>query len=139
MRSVLSPLNLASSALSKVSVILSPTLSQQDDQVKSRSVQPSEGYLPVSSLPKLVQQCPSLTDGHFTTSPHLPSGHMQTIYSTLANTVETEAVHYTRRIILLPDGGLLSLDICDNEAESDDPERPTVVILHGLTGGSQES
>lgn len=64
---------------------------------------------------------------------------MQTIYSTLANTVETEAVHYTRRIILLPDGGLLSLDICDNEAESDDPERPTVVILHGLTGGSQES
>lgn len=134
-RSVLSPLKLAPSSFTKVHILLSPSLS--DTTTKEAST--SSTYLPVTSLPTLVEQCPSLSNGSFTPSPQLPSGHLQTIYSTLADTVDIDVVHYTRSVLLLPESGIISLDECDHEPEYKDETRPTVVITHGLTGGSQES
>jgi predicted alpha/beta-fold hydrolase len=64
---------------------------------------------------------------------------MQTIYSAGVNTVEEDIVHYKRRVLLLPDGGIISLDIAEREADKDRDDIATVVICHGLTGGSQES
>lgn len=150
-RSILTPLKLAPGSFAKIHVLLSPSLGGQDGE-ESRT-QNGEGevkgnghghqtasapYLPSSMLPALVKQCPSLA-GSFAPSPHLPTGHLQTIYSTLANTVDTDVVHYTRTVLLLPESGIISLDVCDNEPENQDEKRATVVILHGLTGGSQES
>ncbi|PWN36489.1 uncharacterized protein FA14DRAFT_169485 [Meira miltonrushii] len=129
-RSVLSPLKLAPSSFTKVHVLLSPSLNDSPT---------NSSYLPASSLPTLVEQCPSLSNGSFTPSPQLPSGHLQTIYSTLADTIDIDVVHYTRSVLLLPESGIISLDECDHEPEYKDADRPTMVITHGLTGGSQES
>lgn len=134
-RSVLSPLKLAPSSFTKVHILLSPSLSE----TTTKEASTSSTYLPATSLPTLVEQCPSLSKGSFTPSPQLPSGHLQTIYSTLADTVDIDVVHYTRSVLLLPESGIISLDECDHEPEYKDENRPTVVITHGLTGGSQES
>ena len=63
---------------------------------------------------------------------------MQTIYSASADTVMQDVVHYKRRVIMVPDGGIISLDIAERK-EDEGKDKETIVILHGLTGGSQES
>lgn len=141
-RSVLSPLKLAPSSFTKVHVLLSPSLHEKTNGIGEHiNEQPSSSspYLPASSLPALVEQCPSLNAGSFNPSPQLPSGHLQTIYSTLADTVDLDIVHYTRSVLLLPESGIISLDECDHEPDFKDANRPTIVLTHGLTGGSQES
>lgn len=96
----------------------------------SRSV-----LLPPSSLPSFVRAL--LNNIHIPPSYH--SGHAATIYCTLGN-FTYDNVAYTRRSILLPDGGTLALDFTPPLSESDPIDsRPMLVVLHGLTGGSYES
>ncbi|KDN44239.1 hypothetical protein K437DRAFT_290979 [Tilletiaria anomala UBC 951] len=107
----------------------------EDGRVHGDGDVPSLRYL-------LHEHCPSLhSTSHFRPTPWLASGHLQTIYSARANTVLQEKVRYKRRVLLVPDGGTLSLDISPPELAQDDPtgNTETLVILHGLTGGSGET
>ncbi len=90
----------------------------------------------------LLDNCPSLrSTSHYRPTPWLASGHLQTIYSALVDTTLEDKVLYKRRVLLLPDGGTLSLDFSPPELAEEDHEStvPTVVCLHGLTGGSGET
>ena len=145
-RSFLSPFKLSPESVSKIHLLLSPSLSNTSNnhdnanQCASDNV-PSPPFLPSSSLPEIVQKCPSLIgkNAHYTPSPHLPSGHMQTIYSAGVDTVNEDIVHYKRRVLMVPDGGIISLDIAERQVDEERDDLETIVILHGLTGGSQES
>ncbi|CEH13910.1 Alpha/beta hydrolase [Ceraceosorus bombacis] len=88
-------------------------------------------------------------------------GHAQTIYSVLAPTQKPDydPVRYKRYVLLTTDGGTISVDVAEPELQDawrddagvehehadghsktkTDENRPTVVIAHGLTGGSHES
>lgn len=101
----------------------------------------SDGTNPLVEL--LKAQCPHLT-GKETASPSrcLPSGHLQTIYSALGDFSSVDKVDYKRKVILVPDGGTISLDFTPPrlaDPATDDPKIPTILCLHGLTGGSYES
>lgn len=102
----------------------------------------SGSALPSSLLPTLLSSCSSLSSP-FHPSPHLATGHGSTIYSALANTLAVDAVRYERHVLLLPDGGTLSVDVASERTQEGEKEgnekRETVVMLHGLTGGSDES
>lgn len=86
----------------------------------------------------------------FKPTPWLSTGHLQTIYSAVGNFSHIDAVEYKRRVFVTPDGGTVGLDIsppslADSEEQLKAQQHPaadglpTVVCLHGLTGGSHES
>ena len=146
------PLRLAPSSWTAVTLHFSPAL---PDSTSSTTISSSDGdsskineerdNVPpaVPTLRSLVlDSCPSLlSDSHYRPTPFLASGHLQTIYSARVDTFKEDAVAYKRRVLLLPDGGTLSLDITPPELAEDDLQGnvPTVVCLHGLTGGSGET
>ncbi|WFD07662.1 hypothetical protein MVES1_003031 [Malassezia vespertilionis] len=91
----------------------------------------------------IIAQCPSLVG---TNQPHmsrrLPTGHLQTVYSAAADFSTIDQVQYKRKVFLTPDGGTIAVDIAPPalaEPVQASEDVPTVVILHGLTGGSHES
>lgn len=90
----------------------------------------------------ISRSCPSLCGSQAATATRwLPSGHAQTVWSSVADFSGVDQVEYKRKVIMVPDGGILSIDTAPvslADPDSDDT-RPTVVILHGLTGGSYES
>ncbi|KAI3627483.1 hypothetical protein GLX27_000850 [Malassezia furfur] len=104
---------------------------------------PSTSASPVAEL--IHAHCPHLTGA--LTPPYptrwLPSGHLQTVYSAAGDFSKVDCVEYKRKVFLTPDGGTVALDIAPPAlAESPRPDAedvPTVVVLHGLTGGSYES
>lgn len=115
---------------------------------------PSTSASPVAEL--IHAHCPHLTGA--LTPPYptrwLPSGHLQTVYSAAGDFSKVDCVEYKRKVFLTPDGGTVALDIGTSRtsaltdpappalAESPRPDAedvPTVVVLHGLTGGSYES
>ncbi|WFC94084.1 hypothetical protein MBRA1_000714 [Malassezia brasiliensis] len=104
---------------------------------------PSTSASPVAEL--IHAHCPHLSGAQ--TPPHpsrlLPSGHLQTVYSAAGDFSKVDCVEYKRKVFLTPDGGTVALDIAPPAlAESPGPDAedvPTVVVLHGLTGGSYES
>jgi len=90
----------------------------------------------------ISQSCPSLCGSRAATATRwLPSGHAQTIWTSIADFSGVDQVEYKRKVIMVPDGGILSIDIAPVSLANPAPDdtRPTVVILHGLTGGSYES
>ncbi|KAL9932722.1 hypothetical protein V8E36_008421 [Tilletia maclaganii] len=104
----------------------------------------------VPNLQRLVQaHCPALSStpspASFKASPVLKTGHLQTLYSAITDTSLIDRVPYQRRVIINPDGGTISLDVTAfpkdgtdaMHAELDDV--PTLIVAHGLTGGSSES
>lgn len=56
--------------------------------------------------------CPSLQSSSARPPRMLPSGYLQTAYAGLADFSSVDHVEYVRRVIITPDGGTLSLDIC---------------------------
>jgi acetyl esterase/lipase len=157
LRSVLAPLKLCPDAFCKVQVLLSPSLTPSSSSSSKAtaaingngdahhndsisSFVPSPPFIPSTYLPEIIQQCSSLwgPSATYTPSPHLPTGHAQTIYSAGADTVMQDVVHYKRRVILVPDGGIITLDVAEKK-QDEAADKETIVILHGLTGGSQES
>ncbi|EQC32277.1 hypothetical protein SDRG_10025 [Saprolegnia diclina VS20] len=67
----------------------------------------------------------------------LLNGHLQTFLVALG--CDTPRVHYTREIRPLSDGGIVSLDWATHPAGTPyAKDHPTVLLLHGLTGGSSE-
>ncbi|WVQ99593.1 hypothetical protein IAU59_006729 [Kwoniella sp. CBS 9459] len=80
----------------------------------------------------------SLKDG-FRASWWLPNGHAQTMYSALANFSADDHVSYERKLLQLPDGGTIGIDVFPRLSTPLPTSSPVVMINHGLTGGSHES
>ncbi|KAJ8323450.1 hypothetical protein QVD99_005160 [Batrachochytrium dendrobatidis] len=114
----------------------------------------------VESIPfdTLVQStCPHLaTAGLNVFHPHplLPGGHLQTMYAAIYKRTSAQSVKYSREIVDMPDGGIISLDWHFPNSGSDDlqagfdslngttissTKQPLLMVLHGLTGGSHET
>jgi hypothetical protein len=92
----------------------------------------------------IVRGCPNLMHG-FRPAPPLLDGHTQTL-SVLFRSGPT--VIYDRETVPTPDGGHFSLDWISRTSHDTCPsahdasskhEKSILVIMHGLTGGSQES
>ncbi|KAG8954249.1 hypothetical protein FRC04_000472 [Tulasnella sp. 424] len=70
----------------------------------------------------------------------LPTGHAQTAYCVVADFESVDTVVYKRTLLRLPDGGTIGLDFTPLTPTRDQDENaPVIVVLHGLSGGSQES
>ncbi|KAI8455691.1 Alpha/Beta hydrolase protein, partial [Phakopsora pachyrhizi] len=68
------------------------------------------------------------------------SNLFQTIYSALGNFSHTDQLVFERKIIQVPDGGRIALDLTPPGSFDDIADQRSVLItLHGLTGGSHES
>ncbi|KAK8845607.1 hypothetical protein IAR55_006323 [Kwoniella newhampshirensis] len=84
------------------------------------------------------ENVPSLK-GVFRPAHWLPNGHLQTFYIVAGDFTQVDKVHYVRTYLRLPDGGTIGLDATPENHHELPPDAPTVVISHGLTGGSHES
>ncbi|XP_076872599.1 phospholipase ABHD3-like isoform X2 [Brachyhypopomus gauderio] len=87
----------------------------------------------------LQKYCPVVTE-RFCPTPWCWGGRLQTLVRVLVKS--SPAVAYRNELIRTGDGGQLSLDWVDNSDSVDYPQcpsRPTVLILPGLTGNSQQT
>lgn len=87
----------------------------------------------------LHKHCPVVSE-RFSPTPWCWGGRFQTLVCALLKS--RPPVTYRNERIRTADGGQISLDWVDNEASASYPEsstRPTVLILPGLTGNSQQS
>ncbi|KAI8801210.1 Alpha/Beta hydrolase protein [Cladochytrium replicatum] len=90
----------------------------------------------------LKERCPQLTDPKqsvFKPTPWLLNGDAQTIWTVVHTFNNHMRVKYERELVYFKDGGHVALDWCPGPSTSRDRSTPTIVILHGLTGGSHES
>ncbi|XP_026175092.1 phospholipase ABHD3-like isoform X2 [Mastacembelus armatus] len=87
----------------------------------------------------LYQHCPVVAE-RFTPTPWCWGGRLQTLVCAFLKS--KPPVTYRNELIHTVDGGQISLDWVDNQASAPYPDssnRPTVLILPGLTGNSQQS
>uniref|UniRef100_A0A3Q3WRT8 Phospholipase ABHD3 n=1 Tax=Mola mola TaxID=94237 RepID=A0A3Q3WRT8_MOLML len=87
----------------------------------------------------LHKHCPVVAE-RFSPTPWCWGGRLQTLVCALLKS--RPPATYRNELIRTADGGQISLDWVDNEASATYPEsctRPTVLILPGLTGNSQQS
>ncbi|KAM6991954.1 LOW QUALITY PROTEIN: phospholipase ABHD3-like [Tautogolabrus adspersus] len=87
----------------------------------------------------LHKHCPVVAE-RFSPTPWCWGGRFQTLVCALLKS--RPPVTYRNELIRTVDGGQISLDWVDNKANATYPEsstRPTVLILPGLTGNSQQS
>jgi len=79
--------------------------------------------------------------GHYWPTPWCFESRSQTLMASVLRSVSIPFIHYKREILPLKDGGEVCLDWLDDshigEHEDESSERPTVIILPGLTGCSQ--
>ncbi|CAG09160.1 unnamed protein product, partial [Tetraodon nigroviridis] len=86
----------------------------------------------------LHARCPVVSEP-FSPTPWCWGGRLQTLVSALLKS--GPPITYRNELIRTADGGQISLDWVDNEVSATHPEastRPTVLILPGLTGNSQQ-
>jgi predicted alpha/beta-fold hydrolase len=79
---------------------------------------------------RLLAACPALK--HYVATPWLPGPHLNTLWAGLAR--GSPHVTYQRVLLPLGDGGAVALDWSQMPCRG----QPVVVLLHGLTGGSEE-
>ncbi|XP_037837613.1 phospholipase ABHD3 isoform X3 [Kryptolebias marmoratus] len=87
----------------------------------------------------LHKHCPVVAE-RFSPTPWCWGGRLQTLVCALLKT--RPPVTYRNELLRTVDGGQISLDWVDNESSVTHPDsstRPTVLILPGLTGNSQQS
>ncbi|KAK6905284.1 anon-23da protein [Kwoniella mangroviensis CBS 8886] len=68
-----------------------------------------------------------------------PNGHLQTFFTVLGDFTKVDKVHYVRTYLRLPDGGTIGIDTTPVNHQPLSADTPTIVVCHGLTGGSHES
>ncbi|KAI8368470.1 Alpha/Beta hydrolase protein [Blakeslea trispora] len=103
---------------------------------------PSANDRTVSLTELIAESCPSLVgpEAVYYPTPYLFNGHLQTAYAAYYNYAPTvNAVNYERELIHTPDGGAVALDWAPTKEGLEEDQTPTLVVLHGLTGGSHES
>ncbi|CAO1623650.1 unnamed protein product [Sympodiomycopsis kandeliae] len=139
-RSVLSPLNALPKRFSETQIIHGDPEAAAEEGSSAQTSEPPQRFTQ-KALSDLVAAVPSLLSFH--PHPLIPLGSLQTIYSAFANTVEVDVVQYKRHVLLLPDGGTIAVDVSppewDENTSQEGQKRNTVVLNHGLTGGSHES
>ncbi|KAJ2838035.1 hypothetical protein J3B01_001699 [Coemansia erecta] len=93
----------------------------------------------------LHKDCVSLTDpqlAYMVPTPYLATGLLQTIYATLRvrRRDQTSDVEYVRELLVMKDGGTISLDWydCAGAESNDDNSGPIALIMSGVGGSSQE-
>ncbi|KAF9906492.1 hypothetical protein BX616_000713 [Lobosporangium transversale] len=91
----------------------------------------------------IKRKCPSLVDRSkgavFKPTLWMTSGHLQTAYAAYINFTTRYLIDYQRELLSTPDGGTVSIDWAPSFEKKPVDDTPTLVILHGLTGGSYES
>ncbi|KAF9141485.1 hypothetical protein BGX30_004703 [Mortierella sp. GBA39] len=91
----------------------------------------------------ILKKCPSLSDpargATFKPSMWMTSGHLQTAYAAYRDYNSIYKIPYERELLSTPDGGTVSLDWAPSVKTMPADDTPTLVLLHGLTGGSHES
>ncbi|KAI8979669.1 Alpha/Beta hydrolase protein [Mycotypha africana] len=103
---------------------------------------PAAGNRTVSLIDYIAENCPSLVGPNaiFKSTPYLLNGHLQTAYAAYYNHYPTaNEVQYERELLTTSDGGTIALDWCSKKDGLENDTTPTLVVLHGLTGGSHES
>ncbi|OZJ02612.1 hypothetical protein BZG36_04285 [Bifiguratus adelaidae] len=101
----------------------------------------ADGSESMSFVDCVKQKCPSLygPKAIFRPTWWLFNGHLQTAYASFYNAIsKDDPIPYARQILSTVDGGQVSLDWTP-AIPSSDSTTPTLVVLHGLTGGSHES
>ncbi|SCV68924.1 BQ2448_1944 [Microbotryum intermedium] len=105
-------------------------------------IDPTTGDKIKTGLDEVIKRCKSLSGdgGWYTPTAWLSSGHLATIWCTIAK-FDYDHLVYSRHTIRVPDGGTLCLDITPpiSSASPIIDEQPILVVCHGLTGGSHES
>ncbi|GAN07853.1 AB-hydrolase YheT [Mucor ambiguus] len=100
------------------------------------------GNRSVSLTEYIAEFCPSLVGPKAVYNPtsYLFNGHLQTGYAAYyTHSPTVNAVHYEREFVDTPDGGCVALDWAPTKEGLENDATPTLVVLHGLTGGSHES
>ncbi|ORX34833.1 Alpha/Beta hydrolase protein [Kockovaella imperatae] len=87
----------------------------------------------------IEENVPSLMKGGFKPTWWLFNGHLQTMFSVVGDFSKIDQVDYVRTYLRVPDGGTIGLDFTPPNHGSLPPDTPTLVVCHGLTGGSHES
>ncbi|KAI9276516.1 Alpha/Beta hydrolase protein [Sporodiniella umbellata] len=106
---------------------------------KAETVNIKRGNTLVPLIEYVKQTCPSLygPEAVYHSTPYMKSGHLQTAYAAYYNGAATvKDVTYERELLDTPDGGSVALDWTNPVTQE---QVPTLVVLHGLTGGSHES
>ncbi|KAI0634084.1 AB-hydrolase YheT [Trametes polyzona] len=94
------------------------------------------------SLPQLVREkVPSLgPNATFNGVWWLPGGHAQTMYCSVGDFTKVDPVVYERKLLQLPDQGIVAVDISPPFATKPLASGENVLLVaHGLTGGSHEA
>ncbi|ORX62721.1 AB-hydrolase YheT [Hesseltinella vesiculosa] len=96
-----------------------------------------------TTLLDLIQEkCPHLhgPDARYKATSYLFNGHLQTGYASMyKGTPEMDLISYDRQYLPFEDGGAVALDYFPALNAEEVIDKPMVVFLHGLTGGSHES
>nr|CAG8436650.1 9338_t:CDS:2 [Entrophospora candida] len=89
----------------------------------------------------LKEKCPSLLgeEARYYPTFWIYNGHLQTAYAAFANFEDVHLIDYERKFVSTPDGGQIAVDWTPPLSEKVFDNTPTLVMLHGLTGGSHES
>jgi predicted alpha/beta-fold hydrolase len=92
---------------------------------------------PLQSL--ISRECPAFKTPFYPT-PWMTNGHIQTIYAALTARRYKSLVDYERVCLKTPDGGIIAVDWARGIPKTHlDTKKPTLIVLHGLTGGSHEA
>ncbi|KAG0369797.1 hypothetical protein BGX24_002287 [Mortierella sp. AD032] len=89
----------------------------------------------------IKKRCPSLYGPGAVYKPTfwLANGHLQTACSAVKGFEDVYKIDYHRELLSTPDGGTVSIDWAPSLEKLPADATPTLVLLHGLTGGSYES
>ncbi|CAG8678366.1 2057_t:CDS:2, partial [Racocetra persica] len=95
----------------------------------------------IKLLDYISEKCPSLIGKNAVYYPTLwlPNGHLQSAYAAYANFDGIHLINYERKFVETPDGGQIAVDWTPSISQKPFDNTPTIVVLHGLTGGSHAS
>ncbi|KAJ2341417.1 hypothetical protein GGF43_006177 [Coemansia sp. RSA 2618] len=115
------------------------------DAKTSAIVRQTEAEGVVTLFGVLHNDCPSLTDprlAYMVPTPYLATGLLQTIYATIRvrRWDKTSDIEYVRELLVMSDGGTISLDWydCSKAAAGSEDPSPIALIMSGVGGSSQE-
>lgn len=84
----------------------------------------------------ILALCPSLASPYKLPF-YLSNGHVETIFAALFR--KKPHINYSRELLRMPDGGTVALDAEDTEEHALPNDAPVLILLPGLTGGSEDS
>ncbi|KAG0235698.1 hypothetical protein BGW41_000700 [Actinomortierella wolfii] len=87
----------------------------------------------------VLRKCPSLNNHTFWPTLWMTNGHLQTAYAAYKTFSKKYQIPYERELLKMPDGGQVSIDWSPSLKKQPKTDVPTLVLLHGLTGGSYQA